>query len=104
MMGTASSQTPGLKYYWKMDEELGTASFDVIKPQQTVLLRRRFDADRPNVRTMGKTNEEGFLPHRIGQLRHRYHVFGRADEGFLHVPGAQVCAQPQDYATLPDFS
>jgi hypothetical protein len=104
MMGTASSQTPGLKYYWKMDEELGTGSFDVLRRNKLYFCGARFDADRPNVRTMGKTNEEGF--YRIESASYGTGTTFLAEpmkNFYLHralrfVPGEQ------DYATLPDFA
>ncbi|MBK8699030.1 MAG: T9SS type A sorting domain-containing protein [Saprospiraceae bacterium] len=58
--GTASSQTPNLAYYWKMDEELGEKSYDVVNRNKLFFCGLEFDADRPPVRTAGKTNEEGY--------------------------------------------
>jgi hypothetical protein len=60
MHGTASSQTPNLAYYWKMDEELGDKSYDVMKRKKLFFCGAEFDQDRPPVRTAGKTNEDGF--------------------------------------------
>ena len=59
MEGTASSQTEYLTHYWKMDEELGEKSYDVINRQKLYFCNAIFDEDRPPVRTSGKTNEQG---------------------------------------------
>jgi hypothetical protein len=58
--GTASSLTPDLKYYWKLDEEQGTKSFDLIRRTKLYFCGAAFDTDRPPVSTSGLTNEEGF--------------------------------------------
>ena len=58
--GTASSQTKGLTYYWKMDEELGDKSYDLKNRIKLFFCGATFDADRPPVRTAGKTNEDGY--------------------------------------------
>lgn len=60
MHGTASSQTENLAYYWKMDEELGNKSYDVINRLKLFFCGASFDGDRPPVRTAGKTNDEGY--------------------------------------------
>ncbi|MCB0531193.1 MAG: T9SS type A sorting domain-containing protein [Lewinellaceae bacterium] len=104
MMGTASSQTPNLAYYWKMDEELGTGSFDVIGRNKLYFCGAQFNTDRPHVRTMGKTNQEGF--YRIESASYGTGTTFLAEpmkNFYLHralkfVPGEG------DYATLPDFS
>ncbi len=104
MMGTASSQTPNLAYYWKMDEELGTGSFDVLRRNKLFFCGAQFDTDRPHVRTMGKTNQDGF--YRIESASYGTGTTFLAEpmkNFYLHralkfVPGEG------DYATLPDFS
>ena len=60
MHGTASSQTAGLAYYWKMDEELGERSYDIMNRVKLFFCGAAFDEDRPPVRTAGKTNESGY--------------------------------------------
>jgi len=104
LMGTASSQTPGLKYYWKMDEELGTASFDVINRNKLYLCGAAFDADRPYVRTMGKTNQEGF--YRIESASYGTGTTFIADpmKDFYAYRSLKFTRSEEDYAELPDFS
>ncbi|NOT38307.1 MAG: T9SS type A sorting domain-containing protein [Saprospiraceae bacterium] len=60
MNGTAGSSTPDLTHYWKMDEELGTKSFDIVKRQVLYFCGAKFDADRPPVATSGVTNARGY--------------------------------------------
>jgi hypothetical protein len=60
MHGTASSQTEGLTFYWKMDEELGEKSYDLKNRVKLFFCGAAFDADRPPVRTAGKTNSQGY--------------------------------------------
>jgi hypothetical protein len=60
MHGTASSLTDGLTHYWKMDEELGEKSYDLKNRVKLFFCGAKFDADRPPVRTAGKTNNQGY--------------------------------------------
>jgi hypothetical protein len=60
MFGTASSLTPGLTHYWKMDEELGEKSYDLKNRVKLFFCGTAFDTERPPVRTAGKTNSEGY--------------------------------------------
>ncbi|HMS97553.1 MAG TPA: T9SS type A sorting domain-containing protein [Saprospiraceae bacterium] len=60
MHGTASSQTPNLDFYWKMDEELGEKSYDIKNRLKLFFCGVTFDSDIPPVRTAGTTNEEGY--------------------------------------------
>ncbi len=104
MMGTASSQTPGLKYYWKMDEELGTGSFDVIRRNKLHFCGVTFNADRPYVRTMGKTNQDGY--YRIESASYGTGTTFLADpmKDFYMYRSLKFVRDQQDYASLPDFS
>ncbi len=104
MMGTASSQTPGLAYYWKMDEELGAGSFDVLRRKKLFFCGATFDADRPDVRTMGKTNQEGF--YRIESASYGTGTTFLADpmKDFYMYRSLKFTRSEEDYATLPDFS
>jgi len=104
IMGTASSQTPGLKYYWKMDEELGSTSFDVIKRNKLYFCGAKFDTLRPYVRTMGKTNEEGY--YRIESASYGTGTTFIADpmKDFYMYRSLKFTRNENDYATLPDFS
>ena len=104
MMGTASSLTPDLKYYWKMDEELGTGSFDVLHRNKLFFCGARFDAERPNVRTMGKTNEEGFYRIESASYGTGTTFLAKPMKNFYLHRALQFVPDEQDYATLPDFS
>lgn len=60
MTGTASRTTPGLLYYWKMDEQLGDKSFDVMNRfNRLYLCGAVFSSDRPTVSVSATTNDEG---------------------------------------------
>ncbi len=104
MMGTASSLTSGLKYYWKMDEELGTGSFDVVRRNKLFFCGAAFDSDRPDVRTMGKTNQQGF--YRIESASYGTGTTFLADpmKDFYMYRALKFVRSESDYATLPDFS
>ncbi|MBL7794935.1 MAG: T9SS type A sorting domain-containing protein [Saprospiraceae bacterium] len=104
MMGTASSQTLGLKYYWKLDEELGTGSFDVIRRNKLYFCGVSFNPDRPYVRTMGKTNEEGY--YRIESASYGTGTTFLADpmKDFYMYRSLKFTRDQNDYATLPDFA
>lgn len=104
MEGTASSLTTGLKYYWKMDEERGTKSFDLLNRNKLYFCGAVFDSDRPNVRTSGMTNEEGY--YRIESANYGTGTTFLAEpmkNFYLHRAVKFVRAE-EDYATLPDFS
>jgi len=104
MMGTASSQTPNLKYYWKMDEELGTGSFDLLRRNKLYFCGAKFDPDRPYVRTMGKTNEQGF--YRIESASYGTGTTFLADpmKDFYMYRALKFTRSMGHYAELPDFS
>lgn len=104
MEGTASSLTPGLKYYWKMDEEKGTKSFDVLGRNPLWFCGAIFDASRPPVRTSGTTNEEGY--YRIESANYGTGITFLAEPAkFFHAHRALKFERlDQDYAKLPDFS
>ena len=103
-MGTASSLTAGLQFYWKMDEELGTGSFDVVRRNKLYFCGAAFNSDRPYVRTMGKTNEQGF--YRIESASYGTGTTFLADpmKDFYMYRTLKFVRDSQDYATLPDFS
>ena len=104
MMGTASSQTLHLEYYWKMDEELGTGSFDVLRRNKLHFCGARFDADRPNVRTMGKTNEAGFYRIESASYGTGTTFLAEPMKNFYLHRALKFVPSEGDYATLPDFS
>ncbi|MBK9337220.1 MAG: T9SS type A sorting domain-containing protein [Lewinellaceae bacterium] len=103
-MGTASSLTPGLKYYWKMDEELGTGSFDLLQRNKLYFCGASFDPDRPYVRTMGKSDSEGF--YRIESASYGTGITFLAEpmKDFYMYRALKFVRSDADYATLPDFA
>ena len=104
MEGTASSLTPGLSHYWKMDEELGLKSYDIVKRNKLYFCGVAFDADRPPVRTAGKTNAEGY--YRIESASYGTGTTFLAEpmkEFYMH-RALKMIRSESDYATLPDFS
>jgi len=104
MEGTASSLTPGLKTYWKMDEEQGEKSFDVIKRNKLFFCGAKFDKDRPAVRTAGKTNEQGY--YRIESANYGTGITFLAEpmKNFYLHRALKFNRFMSDYATLPNFS
>ncbi len=104
MMGTASSQTPDLTYYWKMDEELGTGSFDVLRRNKLFFCGADFDADRPQVRTMGKTNSEGYYRIESASYGTGTTFLAQPMKNFYMYRALKFVRNESDYATLPDFS
>ena len=104
MEGTASSLTPDLSHYWKMDEELGVKSYDIVNRHKLYFCGAAFDADRPPVRTAGKTNEEGY--YRIESASYGTGTTFLAEpmkEFFMH-RALKMVRDEADYATFPDFS
>ena len=104
MMGTASSQTPDLKYYWKMDEELGTGSFDVLRRNKFIFCGAAFNADRPHVRTMGITNEEGYYRIESASYGTGTTFLAEPMKNFYMYRALKFVRSEGDYATLPNFS
>ncbi|MBL7809148.1 MAG: LamG domain-containing protein, partial [Saprospiraceae bacterium] len=104
MEGTASSLTEGLKYYWKMDEQKGSKSFDVIQRTRFFFCGAIFDNDRPPVRTSGMTNEDGY--YRIESANYGTGITFLAEpmKFFYEHRALKFTRADMDYATLPDFS
>jgi hypothetical protein len=101
---TASSFTPDLELYWKMDEQLGTKSFDIMRRAVLSFCGPMFSVDRPTVRTAGITNEEGF--YRIEGVSYgtgTTFLARPAKDFYLH-RALNFMRDENDYATLPDFS
>ncbi|MBC7773833.1 MAG: T9SS type A sorting domain-containing protein [Phycisphaerae bacterium] len=104
MEGTASSLTPDLTHYWKMDEELGVKSYDIMKRLKLYFCGANFDAERPNVHTAGKTNQQGY--YRIESANYGTGTTFLAEpmkDFFMH-RSLKMVRDQADYATLPDFS
>lgn len=104
MEGTASSLTEGLKYYWKMDEEQGTKSFDLLNRNKFFFCGAAFDIDRPPVRVSGMTNEEGY--YRIESASYGTGITFLAEpmKFFYAHRALKFNRSESNYATLPDFS
>ena len=104
MMGTASSQTPDLAYYWKMDEELGTGSFDILRRNKLYFCGAKFKLDRPNVRTMGKTNQSGYYKIESASYGTGTTFLAEPMKDFYMYRALKFVRSEEDYAILPDFS
>ncbi|MEQ1745665.1 MAG: LamG-like jellyroll fold domain-containing protein [Saprospiraceae bacterium] len=104
MMGTASSLTPNLTHYWKFDEEKGVKSFDIIKRHKLYLCGSTFKMDRPNVRTMGKTNQDGYYRIESASYGTGTTFLAEAMKDFYMYRALKFERDLMDYATLPDFS
>ena len=104
MMGTASSLTPGLAYYWKFDEEQGAASFDIMTRQKMHFCGASFSSNRPNVKTSGKTNEDGY--YRIEGVSYGTGTtfLATPSKDFYTYRALRFNRSQSDYAGLPDFS
>ncbi len=103
MEGTASTLTPGLKYYWKMDEEKGSKSFDLLQRNRFFFCGAIFDADRPPVRTSGKTNEDGYYRIESANYGTGITFLAKPEKFFYKHRALKFNRQEMDYATLPDF-
>lgn len=104
MEGTASSQTPFLSHYWKMDEELGGKSYDLVKRHKLYFCGANFDADRPPVRTAGKTNAEGFYSIESASYGTGTTFLAKPKKDFYMHRALKMKRSEGDFATLPDFS
>jgi len=102
--GTASSLTPGLKSYWKMDEEQGEKSFDLLKRNKLFFCGAKFDKDRPPVRTSGKTNESGYYRIESASYGTGLTFLAEPMKNFYLHRALKFNRAMLDYATLPDFS
>ncbi|MDX2134923.1 MAG: LamG domain-containing protein, partial [Saprospiraceae bacterium] len=103
-MGTASSLTPGLTHYWKFDEERGVKSFDVVSRYKLYFCGAAFKLDRPYVRTMGKTNAQGYYRIESASYGTGTTFLAEPMKDFYLYRALRFVRDSQDYATLPDFS
>jgi hypothetical protein len=104
MEGTASSTTPNLTHYWKMDEELGVKSYDIINRKKLYFCGAQFDEDRPPVRTAGKTNEDGYYRIESASYGTGTTFLAEPSKSFYLHRSLKMNSDEMDYATLPDFS
>lgn len=104
MEGTASFNTPALRYYWKMDEELGVKSYDIINRQILYFCGTGFDSDRPPVRTAAKTNEDGYYRIESASYGTGTTFLAEASKDFYMHRSLELKSNEMDHVTLPDFS
>lgn len=104
MMGTASSQTPDLKYYWKMDEGQGIRSFDILQRNKLYFCGSDFDPDRPPVRTAGVTNEDGYYTIEGVSYGTGTTFLAKPEKNFYMHRALQFDRVEADTALLPDFA
>ncbi|MBK8698533.1 MAG: LamG domain-containing protein [Saprospiraceae bacterium] len=101
--GTASTLTPGLFRYWKMDEEEGTASFDLFKRNKLNFCGAVFDEDQAPVSTSAKTNEEGYYRIESANYGTGTTFIAKADKNFYLHRSLYLKSSQGDYITLPHF-
>ncbi len=104
MEGTASSTTPYLTHYWKMDEELGVKSYDIIKRHKLYFCGADFDPDRPPVHTAGITNEDGYYRIESASYGTGTTFLAQPKKNFYMHRSLKFDKDQSDYATLPDFA
>jgi len=111
--GTASSNTPGLVYYWKFDEQLGDKSFDLINRIRLYFCGAYFSSatfsgssrtDIPAVCTSARTDNSGFYTIESASYGTGTTFTARASK-FFHMNWAlQFAKNNKSYAALPNFS
>jgi hypothetical protein len=100
--GTASSLTQNLEYYWKMDEEQGAKSFDLVSRAQLLFCGTTFDADRPPVNTAGVTNEDGYYRIESASYGTGTTFLAKPAKNFYSHRALQF-KDYEDHVSLPDF-
>lgn len=103
MQGTASSQTPHLDYYWKMDEELGEKSYDIMNRHKLYFCGATFDSDIPPVRTAGKTNEDGYFRIESASYGTGTTFLAEPTKYFYLHKAVKFTRNSSSYASIPDF-
>jgi len=104
MTGTASSLTPALKYYWKMDEGAGSKSFDILNRHPLFFCGAIFDSNRPAVATSGVTNDDGYYRIEGANYGTGTTFLATPKKDFYKHRALKFLKNEGDYATLPDFS
>ena len=104
MDGTASSLTPNLSHYWKMDEQQGIRSYDILNRHKLYFCGATFDAERPPVHTSGKTNDEGYYRIESASYGTGTTFLANPMKDFYMHRALKIVRDETDYATLPDFS
>lgn len=106
MTGTASRTTPGLLYYWKMDEQLGDKSFDVMNRfNRLYLCGAVFSSDRPTVSVSAITNDEGAYTIESVSYGTGITFTAKPNKNFYAHRSLKFIrsGSMNDYAELPDF-
>jgi len=103
MMGTASSLTPNLSHYWKMDEEQGQKSYDILKRHKLYFCGATFDAQRPPISTAGKTNEDGYYRIESASYGTGTTFLAKPMKDFYMYRSLRFVRDEMDYDTLPNF-
>ncbi len=113
MAGTASSKTPGLKYYWKFDEQLGEKSFDIINRTKLYFCGAYFSnatfsngdrTDIPLVLTAARTDSTGFYTIESASYGTGTTFTAVPSKNFYLRWALQFIKNSKSYAVLPDFS
>jgi hypothetical protein len=113
LVGTASSSTPDLKYYWKFDEQLGNNSFDIMNRLKlyfcgayfsTAMFASGSRTDIPMVCTSARTDETGFYTIESASYGTGTTFIARPSKFFYLNWALQFAKNSKSYATLPDFA
>ena len=104
MFGTASSLTDGLTYYWKMDEELGEKSYDLKNRVKLFFCGATFDADRPPVRTAGKTNNQGYYRIESASYGTGTTFLAEPSKSFYLQKSVKFNRSQSSHITIPNFA
>jgi len=104
MFGTASSLTDGLTYYWKMDEELGEKSYDLKNRVKLFFCGAAFDADRPPVRTAGKTNNQGYYRIESASYGTGTTFLAEPSKSFYLQKSVKFNRSQSSHITIPNFA
>jgi hypothetical protein len=104
MHGTASSQTPNLDFYWKMDEELGEKSYDIKNRLKLFFCGASFDSDIPPVRTAGTTNKEGYYRIESASYGTGTTFLAEPMKSFYLHKAVKFTRNSSSYASLPNFA
>lgn len=104
MTGTASSLTPNLKYYWKMDEGAGSKSFDILNRHPLFFCGAIFDTNRPAVATSGMTNDDGYYRIESANYGTGTTFLATPKKDFYKHRALKFLKNEGDRAALPDFA
>lgn len=101
---TASSKTPNLVAYWKMDEGIGKKVFDLGANKATgVLFGATFSEDTPQILTAGKTDETGFYAIEGIDYSKQQSFVATASKNFFNNQSIEFNAARSSYGTLTDI-